>query len=111
MQQLRGCMFGICRECALPLRSVCSWKSMSKRATHYDESDQCYPWIRVYCEGDLSCGLDDWEILRVEPYSQKSAPPNSLSDVLVPFIPCDQLDKVATEFLKEHYSDALKITP
>jgi len=26
---------------------------------HYDESDQCYPWIRIYCEGDLSCGLDD----------------------------------------------------
>lgn len=34
---------------------------------HYDECDQCYPWIRLYCEGDLSCGLDDWEIVRVEP--------------------------------------------
>lgn len=77
---------------------------------HYDESDQCYPWIRIYCEGDLSCGLDDWEILRVEPYNQKSAPPNSLSDTLVPFIPYDQLDKVATEFLKDHYKDALKVT-
>lgn len=78
---------------------------------HYDESDQCYPWIRIYCEGDLSCGLDDWEIIRVEPYSKKSAPPNSLSDALVPYIPYDQLDKVATEFLKEHYPAALKVTP
>lgn len=78
---------------------------------HYDESDQCYPWIRVYCEGNLACGLDDWEIIRVEPYSKKSAPPNSLSDALVPFIPYDQLDKVATEFLKDHYKDALKVTP
>lgn len=32
---------------------------------HYDECDQCYPWIRIYCEGDLSCGLDDWEIIRI----------------------------------------------
>lgn len=78
---------------------------------HYDESDQCYPWIRIYCEGDLSCGLVDWEIIRVEPYSKKSAPPNSLSDALVPFIPYDQLDRVATEFLKEHYPAALKVTP
>lgn len=78
---------------------------------HYDESDQCYPWIRIYCEGDLSCGLDDWEIIRVEPYSKKSAPPNSLSDALVPYIPYDQLDKIATEFLKEHYPAALKVTP
>ena len=78
---------------------------------HYDEGDQCYPWIRIYCEGDLSCGLDDWEIKRVEPYSKKSAPPNSLSDALVPFIPYDQLDRVATEFLKENYPAALKVTP
>ncbi len=78
---------------------------------HYDESDQCYPWIRLYCEGDLSCGLDDWDIIRIEPYSKKNSPPNSLSDALVPFIPYDQLDKVATEFLKEHYPAALKVTP
>ena len=78
---------------------------------HYDESDQCYPWIRIYCEGDLLCGLDDWKIIRVEPYSKQSAPPNSLSDALVPVIPYDQLDRVATEFLKEHYPAALKVTP
>ena len=52
-----------------------------------------------------------WEIIRVEPYSKKSAPPNSLSDALVPFILYDQLDRVATEFLKEHYPAALKVTP
>lgn len=78
---------------------------------HYDESDQCYPWIRIYCEGNLSCGLDDWEILRVEPYSKKSASTNSLSDALVPFIPYEQLDKIAAEFLKEHYPAALRVTP
>ncbi len=77
----------------------------------YDESGQCYPWIRIYCEGDLSCGLADWEIKRIEPYSQKNAPANSLSDALVPYISYDQLDKVATEFLKEYYPQALKTTP
>ena len=34
-----------------------------------------------------------------------------MSDALVPYIPYDQLDKVATEFLKDHYSAALKVTP
>lgn len=34
-----------------------------------------------------------------------------MSDALVPFIPYDQLDKVAAEFLKEHYPAALKVTP
>lgn len=78
---------------------------------HYDECNQCYPWIRIYCEGDLSCGLDDWEIDHIEPYNKKNAPANSLSDALVPYIPYDQLDKVATDFLRDYYPAALKITP
>lgn len=78
---------------------------------HYDETDQCSPWIRVYCEGDLACGLDDWEIEKVEKYSSKNAPPNSMSDALVPYIPYDKLDEAAEEFLKKYYPDALKVTP
>lgn len=78
---------------------------------HYDECDQCYPWIRLYCEGDLSCGLDDWAINNIEPYNKKNALANSLSDALVPYIPHDQLDKVATKFLRDHYPAALKVTP
>lgn len=78
---------------------------------HYDECDQCYPWIRISCKGDLSCGLDDWEITGISPYNKKNAPANSLSDALVPYIPYDQLDKVATEFLRNYYPEALKVTP
>lgn len=78
---------------------------------HYDECDQCYPWIRLSCEGDLSCGLDDWKIISIEPYNRKNAPDNSLSDALVPYIPYEQLDRVATEFLRDYYPAALKITP
>ncbi len=37
---------------------------------YYDECDQCYSWIRIYCEGDLSCGLDDWR--EYESFSVKS---------------------------------------
>lgn len=77
---------------------------------HYDETDTCYPWIRVYCEGDLSCGLEDWLIKKIKPFSKKRAPVNSLSDALVPFIPYDLLDTVATEFLKAYYPEALKVT-
>lgn len=74
---------------------------------HYDETDVCCPWIRVFCEGDLACGLDDWEIIR-NPYK---APQNSLSDALVPFIPHEKLEKTANDFLWKYYPEALKITP
>ena len=76
-----------------------------------DNYDLCNPWIRIYCEGDLAVGLEDWKIKHIEPYSRKSISPNSLSDSLVPIIPYDQLDKAATDFLRNNYPDALEITP
>ncbi len=80
---------------------------------HYDESEEKSIWIRIPCEGDLSCGLDDWTVDedRIKLYSPERAPTNSLSDALVPYIPYDQLDKEATQFLKDNYPEALKITP
>lgn len=77
---------------------------------HYDESDQCFPWIRITCEGDLECGLDDWEIKRIIPYNSQNAPMNSMSDALVPYISPDQLESVARQFLADYYPEALKIT-
>lgn len=57
---------------------------------HYDECDQCYPWIRLYCEGDLSCGLDDWAINNIEPYNKKKTlrqiPCQMLSSPIFPTI-------------------------
>ncbi|OQB53190.1 MAG: hypothetical protein BWX97_00821 [Firmicutes bacterium ADurb.Bin146] len=77
-----------------------------------DEYDECNPWIRISCEGDLSKGLDDWSIKDVEPYNPRTTPPlNSMSDALVPDIPKERLEIVATEFLKEYYPEALRITP
>lgn len=77
-----------------------------------DEEDECHPWIRISCEGDLSKGLDDWSIEKIEPYNPRGTPPlNSMSDALVPDIPKERLESVATEFLKEYYPEALRITP
>ena len=72
-----------------------------------DEGDECFPWIRIFCEGDLACGLDDWQINGIEPYNPTGAPFNSLSDALVPYIPHERLEEEATKFLKEYYPEAL----
>lgn len=56
---------------------------------HYDESEEKSIWLRIPCEGDLSCGLDDWTFNEagIRLYNPQKAPANSLSDSLVPFIP------------------------
>lgn len=77
---------------------------------HYDNYDQCFPWVRISCEGDLSDGLDSWSIKEVTPYNPKSAPPNSLSDALVPYIPYERLEEEAKIFLQTYYPEALRIT-
>lgn len=77
--------------------------------SHNDNTDDCFPWIRITCEGDLTLALDDWKINTIEPYNQKSPLPNPLSDALVPYIPYERLDTVATSFLKEYYPEALKV--
>lgn len=82
-----------------------------ERSSRNDEYDECFPWLKIYCDGDLAKGLSDWQIYNVEPYSKKNAPLNSLSDALVPYIPNDRLEEVATQFLKDYYPEALRITP
>lgn len=79
---------------------------------HYDESDTCNLWIRVPCEGDLLIHVSDWEINEegVEQYFKKNLPGSCLSDSLVPYISSCQLEKIATEFLKEYYPSALSET-
>lgn len=76
----------------------------------YSESDTCYQWLRISCEGDLSCGLDDWKITNVDVYrANRKMPENSMSDALVPNIRNDQMEKAAEDFLKEYYPEALKV--
>lgn len=77
---------------------------------HYDDSEEKKIWIMVRCRGDLACNLQDFEIYDVSSYNGKNRAKNPMDDSLVPYIPYEKLEEVATAFLKEYYPEALKIT-
>ena len=74
---------------------------------HYDDYDICNQWFTVCCAGDLTCDLDDFQIVDITEY-QKNEMLNPLSDALVPYIYKKDLGKEALDFLLRHYSEALK---
>lgn len=84
--------------------------AVSSADHHKDVDDECYQWLRISCEGDLAKGLDDWEIKNIVLYSKQKMPENSMSDALVPEIRTDQYEAAATDFLKKHYPEALRVT-
>ena len=75
---------------------------------HYDISENCSQWFMLKCSGDLDCDLDDFEISSVTEYTSKNKQPRPMSDSLVPIINKEQLESVATDFLRRHYPEALK---
>lgn len=75
---------------------------------HYDESETCRPWFMLKCSGDLECNLDNFKIFSVGLYTSKSKQAKPMSDSLVPLIQSEQLEEVATDFLRRHYQEALK---
>lgn len=74
---------------------------------HYDIDEICTQWFMVKCKGDLACGLDDFLIDSVTIYRGKDRIPKPMSDALVPIISKDNLETVATDFLKRNYPNAL----
>ena len=72
------------------------------------EEESCFPWFIFSCTADLSKKMDDFYIHKVDFYSQKNKHNNPLSDSLVPISYKVDLEKIATEFLKKHYPEALK---
>ena len=84
--------------------------AVSMVSRHNDSEDTSYPWLRFSCEGDLSQGLGDWVINKIEMYAKRNPAPNSMSDALVPDIPPAQYEKGATEFLEKYYPEALRTT-
>lgn len=72
------------------------------------DEDTCFPWFILSCTADLSRNLDDLRIHRVEQYSQRNKQNKPLSDSLVPISYKIDLDKIATEFLRKHYPEALR---
>lgn len=76
---------------------------------HYDDYDEHIVWMMVHCYGDLNQKLDNFEILSVSKYNGKSRMQDPMDDPLVPIIPHDKLEEVATEFLRNNFPAALQI--
>ena len=75
----------------------------------YDtKEDTCYPWFLLSCTGDLSKGLDDFYIHRVDTYNTKSKQSRPLDDSLVPINFKEDLEAVAFDFLQKYYPEAIK---
>lgn len=81
---------------------------VSEADYHYDDYDVCNQWLLLNCKGNLEYCLDDFKIIGIEIYTQRSKIDKPLSDSLVPYIWAEQLDSVAYEFLNKNYPEALK---
>lgn len=63
------------------------------------------------CRGDLDKKLEDFEILQVSKYNGKNRVKDPMDDSFVPIIPYSELERVAEDFLKRNFPEALKIPP
>ena len=70
---------------------------------HYDTDEFTSQWFMLKCRGDLECGLDEFQITDISIYIGKNRQPKPMSDALVPIISKDNLEAVATDFLKRNY--------
>lgn len=78
------------------------------RHNDYEEDTKRRKFI-VTCTGVLNNGLKEFKVIDVSekdssPYAYKEA----LSSLLIPYIPCEDLDRRATEFLEKYYPEALR---
>lgn len=89
--------------------AISIWFETHEGDYHYDDYDENIVWMMAHCRGDLDKNLDDFEILRVSKYNGKSRVKDPMDDSLVPIIPYEKLDDVATAFLQEYYPAALHI--
>lgn len=76
---------------------------------HYDDIEEKTIWLMVNCRGNLDAELNDFEILDCQYYNGKNRVKNPMDDSLVPIIPYDRLEEVATEFLRDNFPSALRI--
>lgn len=74
---------------------------------HYDETEEKKIWMMVRCRGDLAKDLGDFEIFEVSDYKGKNRAKKPMDDALVPVINKENLEKVAEQFLRDHYKKAL----
>ncbi len=83
------------------------WYEIAEGNYHYDDSEDRVVWIMARCKGDLDVGLDDFEIYDVSAYNGKNRAKSPMDDSLVPVMSKDDLEKVAEQFLRDHYKKAL----
>lgn len=74
---------------------------------HYDEYEERDKRLMIRCAGDLNRDLEDIKIFEISSYNGKNREKNALDDSLVPVIYKDQLDDIAEDFLRRHYTKAL----
>lgn len=74
---------------------------------HYDDTEEKKIWMMVRCRGDLAQDLADFEIFEVSNYNGKNWAKKPMDDALVPVIYKDNLERVAEQFLRDHYKKAL----
>lgn len=89
--------------------AVSIWFETHEGDYHYDDYDENIVWMMVNCRGNLEKKLDDFEVLQVSKYNGKSRTKAPMDDALVPVIPHEKLEYVATEFLRENFPAALQI--
>jgi len=89
--------------------AVSIWFETHEGDYHYDDYDENIVWMMAHCRGDLDKNLDDFKILRVSKYNGKSRVKDKMDDCLVPIIPYEKLEDVATEFLRDNFPAALRI--
>lgn len=75
--------------------------------SRYDDDDDVTKWFLLDCEGSIDKDLKDFKINDVKEYTMKPFLENQLNDSLVPIIRTKDLDKVAADFLRRNFPEAL----
>lgn len=89
--------------------AVSIWFETHEGDYHYDDYDENIVWMMAHCRGNLDKKLDDFEILQKSKYNGKNLMKDPMDDFLVPIIPHVSLEKVAAEFLREFFPEALQV--
>ena len=78
---------------------------------HYRDSQGSSMWFKVQCTATLHNGLQNFSVQDVSIYSEYDRKRHDvLSDTLVPIIYSVELEKIATDFVRRYYPEAL-LTP
>jgi len=75
---------------------------------HWDDFDECFPWIQLKCSGDLDKNLDDFEVTGVRTFEKSKVISKPLDDALVPYLKKENYEEEVRAFLKRnHYVEML----